>query len=135
MPNFGGTQHFSQDVGDMRYRFAFSFAPNGASDPVAASSRNVARILSIVHSATGKYTVTFADALVAADITGVHTTLGQPAPDGSIAAPGVFTPGAAGAATLIVWTLNASGTAADIAANADTRVSVTVTIRSRGQQT
>lgn len=117
----GRRADFQETIGRSKRQFTFSFPTNGAADPVSIAQDASKPIQSVVYSATGVYTCTLLEGLPA--VIDVFPTLRMATPDGSDASPGVYVQASK---TFIVQTLTAAGAGVAIAANANNRVSVTV---------
>ena len=93
-------------------RLDFSFTANGASDPATTTFRGEG-VASVVHSATGKYTVTLSDGfryVISAMATLEDTGSG----DGAAATVGTISnEGSSSAISLLVFTNAADGTKTD----------------------
>lgn len=116
---------------------AFSFAPNTAVDPgvtgtlasgLVTGTANGQELFSIVHTATGVFTITFNEAyaeLVAAPLPGI-----QLAANLDLKAQwGTYTPATASAKAKIVLNVLAVNTLTDIAAGAQSRIHCTLIFR------
>jgi hypothetical protein len=96
-----------------------SFETNGSSNPIAIKGFGY----TVVHSATGKYTVTLSDSY--ADVEFAEAHLQMHTPDGSVATVGDIS---VSGRTIVIETLT-DGSAADIAANANNRVNFRLVLR------
>jgi hypothetical protein len=106
--------------------FDFSFATNAAANPVAASNRG--RGFSVIHTSTGLYTITFADAWPTPPIVTLAHLAVQAATTPRWAQASTFTPATATTpATLVVLTVDAAGVVQDVVAAANSRVNVAMT--------
>lgn len=115
-------------LGSDRVLLFGGFFTNGASDPATISGDWIA---SVTHTATGKYTLTFKDAITS--LAAKFPDLSMSTPDGSYADAGPFTAATATtAATLKLETRNAGGTLADIAAATDNYVSIACFVKNTG---
>lgn len=105
-----------------------SFATNSTSDPAAAShvGSYATEMWTVAHSGTGYYTITFKPTMYQVVASTAHLQLNTP--DGSIATIKSASI-SAGVLTVVVYTLSESGSAADIAANANNRVNFLVAVR------
>lgn len=92
------------------------FPTNGSSDPASCTSDCGA---TVAHTTTGVLTITLADTYLACEGSEAHLSMN--APNGSIATVQAID---LSAKTVVVYTLDASGSAADIAAHANNHVTV-----------
>lgn len=117
-----GALHSKSGTNNVRVQdFEFSFAPNGTSDPAAASTYGRG-IRSIAYVSTGRYKVTLMSKY--ARLTSFSVVVSQPTAG---AVRNVFLDGGGTdvtAGVVYLLSVNAAGAPADLAAAADCRVSV-----------
>lgn len=124
-------QHYTKAVGPERAIISFAFANNAASNPTSTRGKRV----SVVHTATGVFTLTFADRkIIKADVIamlGTQQITGSGT--GATIEFGAWTdPTSTSGATLVVRTM-VGATPTDHAANANNWVSLLFVLRTRGQ--
>lgn len=99
-----------------------SFAPNGSSALVAASTKG--KGFTVARTGVGTFLITLADKY--ADMVAAHADLSAAAASGNYAQVGAYN---ASAKTLVVRTVTSAGAATDVAAGADERVSFSLVVR------
>jgi hypothetical protein len=106
--------------------FDFSFATNGASNPVASANRG--KGFSVIRAGTGVYTVTFTDSFPGPGPVFCNAHLSVQAATPRWAQASTFTAATATTpATLVIVTVDAAGAAQDVGAAANSRVNVLMT--------
>jgi hypothetical protein len=134
MPNFiaNGRGYAARDQAPSLVRLEFSFAPNGASaiDPAgnrgagAKTSATADGLWSVARTGTGTYTVTLRDSFL--DYDSVIASLQLTAATAMYPQVGDLS---VVNRTFVVRVINASGAAVDVAAGANNRVHIAVTLR------
>jgi hypothetical protein len=124
----GKTLDRVETYGKGQARASFSFAPNGSSDPVAASNKGML-LSSVVHTSTGTWTAT----LNCGGVKDIIAVFAFPqinsAANVDTSLQGGATINTGGSAITVVIRNNPGGSVADIAADASNRINVELVLQ------